>query len=806
MILLASRSRCSRRPTRSPWRRRSSARGTRAASVAAAAAGVAEARAALRVAGTIPNPTVSYSHSESTPRNHLLVDQPLDWLLRRGSDRSAAQAGVDRARWPTRRSPWPGCCATCGSRSTAPAPRGWRSRWCAAQAALADSVARLAAARLRAGDISLLEQEQAAQEAARARQTAAAAREAARVDEAELARAIAWEGRAADADGCARRRTWTSSPTPRSTLAALPGRAHRGGGLGGGRRPGAKRRPRARPAADAPVGRRMGRRGAARHARRHRDRGAVPAVEHRRGHGGRSARPARPGRRRSRARPGSTPCGSCGRPASISRRPPPGARFDRDSIVPGAAVLRARALRAYQAGETGIFPVLDALRGERDASLAALQDELAFQEALADWYALAGIRRVTRRLLSAGLVLLVACGTGGDGGAEERAAPARVPVALGTIARDSLVETLALTGRLEPRPGGSRAARGARGRRGARGARAGRRPRARGARSWSSSRCPSSRPTPRRRPPQRRRPSARRRASSSSWPTGSPRRGRPRRRPRTPRQAAAAAAAARDLLARTRVASPIAGRVQEVMVQPGERVDAGKRAGAGGGGRHPRPGRAGARGRARRASAPGCRSTSCRTATPRSPAAGSRRSPRASTPSPTPGEAVIRVPNRARPAASGRGGHGADPAGRPARRAGRSRLGDRARRRQHAWCSSWGRTRSRTRAPSSAGFAPAAGPRSGATCAPGERVVTTGAFGLRGRDARRADGRGRRIRAVRLTGLFLRHRAAVYLAVALLTLGRRVGALHAARRDLSGGDLPAHRRARAGRHVRGGAR
>ena len=63
-----------------------------------------------------------------------------------------------------------------------------------AQAALADSVARLAGARLRAGDISLLEQEQAAQEAARARQTAATAREAARVDEAELARAIAWEG------------------------------------------------------------------------------------------------------------------------------------------------------------------------------------------------------------------------------------------------------------------------------------------------------------------------------------------------------------------------------------------------------------------------------------------------------------------------------------------------------------------------------------------------------------------------------------------------------------------------------------
>ncbi|MGH7513496.1 MAG: efflux RND transporter periplasmic adaptor subunit, partial [Gemmatimonadales bacterium] len=41
-------------------------------------------------------------------------------------------------------------------------------------------------------------------------------------------------------------------------------------------------------------------------------------------------------------------------------------------------------------------------------------------------------------------------------------------------------------------------------------------------------------------------------------------------------QAAAAAAAAHDLLARTRVTSPVVGRVQEVMVQRGERVDAGR--------------------------------------------------------------------------------------------------------------------------------------------------------------------------------------------------------------------------------------
>jgi membrane fusion protein (multidrug efflux system) len=42
------------------------------------------------------------------------------------------------------------------------------------------------------------------------------------------------------------------------------------------------------------------------------------------------------------------------------------------------------------------------------------------------------------------------------------------------------------------------------------------------------------------------------------------------------RQAKAAASAAKNLLARTRVSSPIAGRVQEILVQRGERVDAGK--------------------------------------------------------------------------------------------------------------------------------------------------------------------------------------------------------------------------------------
>jgi cobalt-zinc-cadmium efflux system outer membrane protein len=66
------------------------------------------------------------------------------------------------------------------------------------------------------------------------------------------------------------------------------------------------------------------------------------------------------------------------------------ARFARDTLLPGAAALRQRAVRAYAAGETDILPAIDALRSERDASLAAVQDQLAFQEALAEWLALTG--------------------------------------------------------------------------------------------------------------------------------------------------------------------------------------------------------------------------------------------------------------------------------------------------------------------------------------------------------------------------------------------------------------------------------
>jgi membrane fusion protein, multidrug efflux system len=181
---------------------------------------------------------------------------------------------------------------------------------------------------------------------------------------------------------------------------------------------------------------------------------------------------------------------------------------------------------------------------------------------------------VTLRLMSAGLILLVACGTGGDGGAEERATAARVPVALGTLARDSLTETLALTGRLEPRPGGGallaapaagvvRAVRAQVGDRVARGAvvvelevpELG----AEAAQQAAGA-------------AQAEREAARQQQLLADGITSAR---QAEEATANARRAAAAASASRDLLARTRVTSPVAGRVQEVMVQPGERVDAG---------------------------------------------------------------------------------------------------------------------------------------------------------------------------------------------------------------------------------------
>lgn len=355
--------------------------------VAGAAASVAGARAAFRTAGAVPNPTISYSHGESAPRNHFLVDQPLDWLLRRGPDRAAARAGIDRAEADS--------AVTVAVMLRDVRIAFFRARasrlaegLSASQAVLADSVARIAAARLRAGDISLLEQEQAAQEAARARQTAAVARETARVDEADLGRGIAWSGPPPRPvgpldSGLDRLPDTTlnlsSLPPVRSAVADSASAAAQARSTSLGRVPlptlqsGAEWGDESQPGALALVGI------------------VVPFPIWNRAGGAVGEARARLDQAAARAREARLDSELQVRQARIRLEETAGrARFARDTVLPAAGVLRSRALRAYQSGETGILPVLDALRGERDVSLAALQDQLAFQEALAAWYALTG--------------------------------------------------------------------------------------------------------------------------------------------------------------------------------------------------------------------------------------------------------------------------------------------------------------------------------------------------------------------------------------------------------------------------------
>ena len=348
---------------------------------------MAGARAALHTAGAVPNPIVSYSHTEDLPGEHLTVEQPLDWLLRRGAEREAARAGIRRAEADS-------------SVATARLLRDvrvgfYRARAATvshelveAQARLADSVATVAGSRFQAGEISALEREQAAQEAARARQASSTAREDARLTQADLGRALAWEGPAPRATGALdagldRLPDLTVDPRTLPTVRSAEADSASAEAL-------------VRSASKAWVPLPSITAGA--------DWGdptnpgtlsvfglAVPLPIWSRGGGPVGEAQARAAETAALTRESRLDAERAVEGARIQvEETALRARFARDTLLPGAAALRDRALRAYQAGETDILPAIDALRSEREASLAAVQDQLAFQEALAEWFALSG--------------------------------------------------------------------------------------------------------------------------------------------------------------------------------------------------------------------------------------------------------------------------------------------------------------------------------------------------------------------------------------------------------------------------------
>jgi cobalt-zinc-cadmium efflux system outer membrane protein len=358
--------------------------------MAAAAARVAAARAALRVAGAVPNPTVSYSHSESPPRFHLLVDQSLEWLLRRGRDLQAARFRIRSAQEDS-------------SLTVAEQDREVRVVYYTARAAiiaeslsiaqsvLSDSVTHISAARLRAGDISLLEAEQARAEAARSRQNLSSVREGAQVAASDLGRVVGLDPAVpplpvdqldADLDHVFVRVVEVESvPSVRAAVADSGSAAAL-----------------ARSARIAAVPLPTLQSGAEWEDPTEPNAGALavfglslplPLWQH--GAGSIAEAQARASASAAQVREARLTAAQrieATRIHLVETRIR--ARFARDTLLPAARALRQRALRAYQAGETGILPVLDALRSEREAALAGVQDLLAFQTALADWETLTG--------------------------------------------------------------------------------------------------------------------------------------------------------------------------------------------------------------------------------------------------------------------------------------------------------------------------------------------------------------------------------------------------------------------------------
>jgi cobalt-zinc-cadmium efflux system outer membrane protein len=360
----------------------------------AVANGVMErARGAARLGSMIPNPTSQLESDRLAPTYKLVVTQPLAWLPRRGADLAAGRADMDRARADSTQT-----IADVGRdvhRSFFGALAAERQLALAAeQSALADSLARLAARRAAAGDISDLERDQVALEASRARLAAAQAREASQIARTELARAVAWDaasppvpvGALDDALGASES---IASESIASDVGALP--LVRGAVADS---TAAAERLRAARLARIPMpglvaGREWG--GRADPSRNLILGLALPiplwsqggeSVEQARGAAAVQAALAAEMRLTARAQLET----ALTRVEESTRR----ARFARDSLLPEARRVRSGAVRLYEAGRTSVVPVLDALRAERDVARATVAELLAFQDARADLRAVLG--------------------------------------------------------------------------------------------------------------------------------------------------------------------------------------------------------------------------------------------------------------------------------------------------------------------------------------------------------------------------------------------------------------------------------
>lgn len=366
-----------------------SARARRGAVVVAGAA-VDEARAGLRDARALPNPTGAYTWNTDTPRQTATVQQPLDWLFRRGPSLGAAHAEVDRAEAERAQTARALELEVRHAYYAALAATEVR-RLVEAQAAVADSLVGIAERRLASGDIPEAERDRLRLERIQALQALSRARADEAAALAALAAAVAWPGGAAlpPLSGTLQDGLDLTPPVAPSiddlpavrgaiadsTAAAARLRVAQWGRL---------------PLPDLELGRQWDDPGAP-----VRDLWVVgvsmPIPLFNRGGAAVSAERARATASTAdlaEVRLAARRDVATAHAALVESRTR--ARLAVDSLLPGAARLRERAARAYALGETGVLPLLDALRTEREIVSGAVADLQSYQDATAMWLSLTG--------------------------------------------------------------------------------------------------------------------------------------------------------------------------------------------------------------------------------------------------------------------------------------------------------------------------------------------------------------------------------------------------------------------------------
>jgi len=352
--------------------------------IRAVAASMARARATLRVAGQLPNPMLEFQADQQAPTRKAVLTQPLNWLVRRGADRGVARALAARDAADSTQQLATLVRDVRVSYFTAVAA-GARLTLVAEQAGLADTLAAIAEQRLGAGDISVLERDQAAQEAGRLALLRSTAREDAAIASVLLSRAIGASDPvvipvvlpplpdAAPEPGAV--------PPPRVRMAQAEAEA-------------ARERATVASRAALPVPSLITGLDWAGQAQGGRNLivGALMPVPLWQQNGGARAE-ARAARDVAAAVAGEVALEVNAQIAATRIRLTEAmyrARTAEATLAPAARQLRAGTVRLYDAGRVGLLPVLDALRAERDVQLTALAASLAAHVAAADLQALLG--------------------------------------------------------------------------------------------------------------------------------------------------------------------------------------------------------------------------------------------------------------------------------------------------------------------------------------------------------------------------------------------------------------------------------